>query len=116
MPKAAETIIEQITLLTNAPTNARSFLVLDDYGRGSESAAGDAFKQQYYTGLYSLSQTIPGFKVAFVDFKTIWDGVLGSDPGYKAFGYTSDGACTLNSSTTIGACSDPDHTFYWIPG
>ncbi|GJJ13573.1 hypothetical protein Clacol_007828 [Clathrus columnatus] len=99
LPKAANTIIEQVTLLTRPPTNARSFLVLDDYGRGTESVAGDAFKQQYYTGLYNLSRTIPGFKAAFVDFKTIWNGVLGPDPGYKAFGYASDGACTLNSST-----------------
>ncbi|GJJ13571.1 hypothetical protein Clacol_007826 [Clathrus columnatus] len=116
LPKAANTIIEQVTLLTRPPTNARSFLVLDDYGRGTESVAGDAFKQQYYTGLYNLSRTIPGFKAAFVDFKTIWNGVLGPDPGYKAFGYASDGACTLNSSTTIGSCDDPEHTFYWIPG
>jgi phospholipase/lecithinase/hemolysin len=53
---------------------------------------------------------------AFVDLKTLWDGVLGTNPGYAAFGYTNSGACTLNSSTTAGACTDADHTFYWIPG
>jgi phospholipase/lecithinase/hemolysin len=116
LPVAAQTIIDQITLLTKAPTNARHFLVLDDYGRGKASTAGDAFKQKYFTGLQTLSKTISGFKVAFVDFKTIWSGVLGTSPGFAAFGYTSNGACTLNSSTTVGACSDPDHTFYWIPG
>jgi hypothetical protein len=116
LPVAAQTIIDQITLLTKAPTNARHFLVLDDYGRGKASTAGDAFKQKYFTGLQTLSKTISGFKVAFVDFKTIWSGVLGTSPGFAAFGYTSSGACTLNSSTTVGACSDPDHTFYWIPG
>ncbi|KAF8578145.1 carbohydrate esterase family 16 protein [Ramaria rubella] len=116
LPVAAQTIIDQITLLTKPPTNARSFLVLDEYGRGSESMAGDAFKQQYFTGLNTLSKLIPGFKVAFIDFKTIWSGVLGPAPGFAAFGYTSSGACTVNSSTTVGACSDPDHTFYWIPG
>jgi phospholipase/lecithinase/hemolysin len=116
LPVAAQTIIDQITLLTKSPTNARHFLVLDDYGRGSSSTAGDAFKQKYFTGLQTLSKTISGFKVAFVDLKTIWNGVLGSSPGFAAFGYTSSGACTLNSSTTVGACNDPDHTFYWIPG
>ncbi|KIJ37178.1 carbohydrate esterase family 16 protein, partial [Sphaerobolus stellatus SS14] len=113
---AAQTIIDQITLLTQPPTNARHFLVLDDYGRGSESTAGDAFKQKYFTGLFTLSKKISGFKVAFVDFKTIWSGVLTSTPGFKAFGYTSSGACTVNSSSTVGECSDPAHTFYWIPG
>jgi len=116
LPVAAQTIIDQITILTQPPTNARSFLVLDDYGRGSESASGDAFKQKYFTGLLNLSQKISGFKVAFVDFKTIWSGVLGQKPGFTAFGYTSNGACTVNSSSTVGECADPNHTFYWIPG
>ncbi|KIJ37176.1 carbohydrate esterase family 16 protein [Sphaerobolus stellatus SS14] len=116
LPVAAQTIIDQITLLTQPPTNARHFLVLDDYGFGSESTAGDAFKQKYFTGLFTLSKKISGFKVAFVDFKTIWSGLLTSTPGFKAFGYTSSGACTVNSSSTVGECSDPAHTFYWIPG
>jgi hypothetical protein len=39
----------------------------------------------------------------------IWSGVLGSNPGYKAFGYTSTGACDA-------MCDDPEHYFCWIPG
>jgi len=116
LPAAAQTIIDQITLLTKPPTNARSFLILDDYGRGGESTAGDAFKQKYFSGLNTLRSSISGLKVAFVDFKTIWSGVLGATPGFKAFGYTSSGACTVSSSTTVGECSDPAHTFYWLPG
>lgn len=116
LPLAAQTIIEQITLLTRQPTNARHFLVIEDYSRGSPTTAGEAFKQQYFSGLNTLVQTIPGFRVAFVDLKTIWEGVLGQDPGFQAFGYTSSGACTVSDQTTVGACSDPAHTFYWIPG
>ncbi|KAG8999608.1 hypothetical protein FRB90_012033 [Tulasnella sp. 427] len=69
-----------------------------------------------YTTIVSFGDHHSKFRYAYVDFKYIWDGVLGTDPGYAAFGYTSSGACTLNSSTIVGMCSDPDHTFYWIPG
>lgn len=116
LPRAAQTIIDQITLLTKPPTNARHFLVVEDYSRGKPTTAGEAFKQQYFSGLNTLRQTVPGFRVAFVDLKTIWEGVLGSDPGFAAFGYTSSGACTVSDQTTVGACSDAAHTFYWIPG
>jgi len=50
------------------------------------------------------------------DLKYLWTGVLTSTPGYQAFGYTSSGGCTVDSSTTVGQCSDPAHTFYYIPG
>ncbi|KIJ37222.1 carbohydrate esterase family 16 protein, partial [Sphaerobolus stellatus SS14] len=113
---AVQTIVNQITLLTQPPTNARYFLVLDDYDRGSESAAGDAFKQKYFSSLFTLSKKISGFKVAFVVFKTIWSGVLTLTPAFKAFRYTSSRACVVNSSSTVEKCGDPDHTFYWIPG
>jgi len=115
LPLAAQTIINEITLLTQAPTNARSFLVIDDYGFGSETVAGDAFKKQYFNGLATLQQQIPGFRVAFVDLKTLWSGVLTASPGFAAFGYTSKANCLVNSTSTVGECSDPDHTFYWIP-
>lgn len=34
MLEAAEALLGQVQLLTQAPTNAKSFLVIDDYGRG----------------------------------------------------------------------------------
>lgn len=116
LPVAAQTIIDQIKLLTQAPTNARSFLVLDISGQGKAIPTADAFRQKYFSGLNTLHSSISGFRVAFVNFLPIWTGVLGTTPGFKAFGYTSSGACTVNSSTTVGACSDPAHTFFWIPG
>ena len=53
--------------------------------------------------------------VAFADFSRIWDGVLGPDPGYEAFGYTSTDSC-VTGPTTAGSCDDPEHYFYWISG
>lgn len=59
-----------------------------------------------------------GTKVAFVDFAPLWDAVLGTDPGYEAFGYTSPGACFATNSPAgpeAQICADPAHTFYWFP-
>lgn len=117
MPQAAQTVLDQIARLMAPPTNAESFLITDAYGRGKVADIGEEYKELVYAGLAQIRKDHHSkFRYAFVDFKYIWDGVLGTDPGYAAFGYTSSGACTLNSSTVIGACSDPDHTFYWIPG
>lgn len=117
LPQAAQVVLDKIATLASPPTNAESFLITDDYGRGSVAATGEAYKQQIFDGLAQLRKDHhSSFRYAFVDFKYIWNGVLGASPGYAAFGYTSPGACTLNSSTTYGACSDPEHTFYWIPG
>ncbi|KIO31733.1 carbohydrate esterase family 16 protein [Tulasnella calospora MUT 4182] len=117
MPQAAQTILDQIARLMAPPTNAESFLVPDAYGRGKVVDYGEQFKELVYAGLRQIRKDHHSkFRYAYVDFKYLWDGVLVTDPGYAAFGYTSTGDCTLNSSTIIGACSDPDHTFYWIPG
>lgn len=112
---AANVVLDQIKLLAAPPTNARAFLVADDYGRGSVVPAGETYKQTIVDGLRNL-RTRLRLHYVFVDFKTIWNGVLRSSPGYASFGYNSPGACTVNSSTVQNACSDPDHTFYWIPG
>ena len=53
--------------------------------------------------------------VGFVDFDGLWDGVMGSSHGFKAFGYTSDGACLQSSTSMVGECASPATTFYWIP-
>lgn len=116
LPEAAQSLLNEVQILASPPTNARSFLVADNYGRGTETADGDAYKLQVYKGLGELHYGPPYLNFAFVDFAPIWTGVLSSNPGYEAFGYTSTGACAVNWSTTVGACSDPKHTFYWIPG
>lgn len=111
---AAQNIIYNILVLSSSPTFARNILVVDNYGRGKKTPAGESFKQQVFSGLQAVRSM--GLNVAFVDFANIWNGVLGFSPGFKAFGYTNPGACAVNSETTVGACSDPDHSFYWIPG
>ncbi|KAK6984021.1 carbohydrate esterase family 16 protein [Favolaschia claudopus] len=116
LPQAAAELLTQIKQLASAPINARNVVVLDDYGRGKHSATGDAWKQAVFDGLSSLRAQ--GLNVAFVDFAPLWDGVLGSSPGFAAFGYANSGACIPNLSQTdlSGECSTPLNSFYWLPG
>jgi hypothetical protein len=111
LPEAADDYVALVNKLAGPPTNAKYWLALDDYGRGTDDLAGDAYKNAVFSGIAETNLTW-----AFVDFKTLWNGVLTGPPGYAAFGYNSPGACTVNSSSAQGACSDPEHTFYWIPG
>ena len=125
---AAQVILAQIRILASAPTNARSFLVTDVDGRGTHTPAGDAMVQTVFSGLHDLhlgknstgQGAGPKLNVAFAEFARIWDGVLGADPGFAAFGYVSTDACIVNCSielcTTEGMCDDPEHFFYYIPG
>jgi len=124
MQAAAQVLIEQIKILAGPPTNGRAFMVLDVYGRGTVAPSGEAFKQTIFSALNDLhigeNTGLPSLDVAYVDFSVIWDGVLGPNPGFAAFGYTSTDACTTCTEelgcTTVGECDDPAHYFYWIPG
>ncbi len=122
MQAAAQVILSQIQILASPPTSARSFLLTDVYGRGVHTPSGEAYKQTIFSGLHGfyLGRNISApIRIAFADFSRIWDGVLGPDPGYEAFGYTSTDACTIcndSGCTTNGMCDDPEHYFYWIPG
>jgi len=69
-----------------------------------------------FDGLNDLHTGTPSLNVAFADFARIWDGVLGDDPGYKAFGYTNSSSCLTGDQGTVGECDDPKHYFYWIVG
>ncbi|KAL1691942.1 hypothetical protein GGG16DRAFT_102132 [Schizophyllum commune] len=117
MQEAANVLLNQLHILASAPTSARNFLVADVYGRGVHTASGEAFKQTIYDGLAAMHGE-NGTSVAYVDFSAIWDGVLGSDPGYAAFGYTSTDACTecTTDCDQYGWCKDWAHWFYWIGG
>ncbi|KAJ6545079.1 carbohydrate esterase family 16 protein, partial [Mycena vulgaris] len=116
LPQAAANLLAQIQRLAAAPTNAKNILVLDNYGRGSHASTGDAWKQAVFQGLSTLRAQ--GLNVAFVDFAPIWDGVLGTSPGFAAFGYKTAGACIPNAAQTNlnGECSTPLNAFYWLPG
>ncbi|KAJ7444342.1 carbohydrate esterase family 16 protein [Mycena latifolia] len=89
----------------------QNIVVLDDYGRGSHSTTGDAFKQAVFAGLTPLRAQ--GLNVAFVDFAPLWDAVLGTTPGFE-----TPGACIPNLSQTdlSGECSTLLNSFYWLPG
>ncbi|KAJ7861411.1 carbohydrate esterase family 16 protein, partial [Mycena olivaceomarginata] len=116
LPQAAAELLTQIKQLAAAPTLAKNIVVLDDYGRGGHSATGDAWKQAVFAGLTPLRAQ--GLNVAFVDFAPLWDAVLGTTPGFAAFGYKTSGACIPNLSQTdlSGECATPLNSFYWLPG
>ncbi|KAG9307917.1 carbohydrate esterase family 16 protein [Chiua virens] len=94
--QAAQDLLAQMKLLSQPPTNARNFLVTDVYGLGTQDTWGEAWLQAIFDGLIAFRVQDPPLNVAFVNFAAIWNGVLGPDPGHRAFGY------------------DPDHHFYWF--
>ncbi|KIY65178.1 carbohydrate esterase family 16 protein [Cylindrobasidium torrendii FP15055 ss-10] len=117
LQNASRVVLDKIDLLSGAPTNGRSFLVLDVYGRGQHTPEGEGWKQTIYDGLAERhAQT--GLSVAFVDFATIWDAVLDVPDGYRKFGYVSTAACANDCTdcNEYGWCKDPDHWFSWFGG
>ncbi|KAJ7692144.1 carbohydrate esterase family 16 protein [Mycena rosella] len=116
LPQAAAELLTQIQQLAAAPTNAKNIIVLDDYGRGAHAAIGDAWKQAVFNGLNTLHAQ--GLNVAYIDFAPLWDAVLGTSPGFAAFGYKTDGACIpdLEQTNLSGECATPLNSFYWLPG
>ncbi|KEP49999.1 putative GDSL-like lipase/acylhydrolase domain protein [Rhizoctonia solani 123E] len=92
LPAAAQVVLDQIQRLAAPPTLARSFLVTDSYGRGTQEPAGDAYKKKVFNGLAELRFSLPLLQIGYVDFGYIWNAVLNTEPGYAAFGYNSPGA------------------------
>jgi hypothetical protein len=83
----------------------------DDYGIGSQSASGDAYKQAIFSGLNTRrnSGMSPPFRTAFVDFAPMWTAIIDNQlPGFKAFGYTSNQFCDIGP----GPCCSPPNIWY----
>lgn len=95
--------------MTSSPLYAKNILVVDSYGRGEQTTAGDDYKQELFDGLSTLSSQ--GTNVAFVDMGEFFSDVL-SD--VQAAGFEDVGPCTVSASTTAGECSNPDETVYYI--
>jgi hypothetical protein len=66
LPRAAQVILDKIQLLSNPPTNAKSFLVTDSYGYGSHNAPGEAFKKKVFNGIAEMSTRNSQLKFGFV--------------------------------------------------
>ncbi|KAK0505402.1 carbohydrate esterase family 16 protein [Armillaria luteobubalina] len=113
-PNTANNVIYELLLMTDSPLFAKNILVVDNYGRGNVTSYGNEYKQTVFDGLGTLYSK-RGAKVGFVDLGNLWAAILGTNPGYEAFGYVSTGACTVNDTTTEGQCDNPDETFYYIP-
>ena len=86
-----------MTLLSKPPTNAKNFLIADVYGRGHQNAWGQAWIQSIYDGLTQFHPQNPPLSVTFVNFATIWDGVLGPDPGLERLGIQTHPLASLET-------------------
>lgn len=115
LSNAVQNIVFTMLRLSSSPVFGKNFLIIDNHGRGTETEAGAAFKSELFQALGGMHADLQ-LNIGFVDLSTVWNGVLGSNPGYEAFGYTSTDACLTSPVTTDGSCPDPDHTFYWFPG
>ncbi|SJL18739.1 uncharacterized protein ARMOST_22339 [Armillaria ostoyae] len=113
-PNTANNVIYELLLMADSPLFAKNILVVDNYGRGNVTSYGNEYKQSVFDGLGTLYSN-RGANVGFVDLGNLWAAVLGTNPGYEAFGYVSAGACTVDDTTTEGQCNNPDETFYYIP-
>ncbi|KAJ6520502.1 hypothetical protein C8R45DRAFT_1205459 [Mycena sanguinolenta] len=107
----AGVLVYSLLELASSPVSASNILIVDNYGLGKTSPAGDAFKQDLFTSLGTGHREY-GWKVGFASFNSIWEGVLYGPPGAAAFGYTDTGVCVQNGET----CADPAHTLYWKAG
>ncbi|KAJ6606828.1 hypothetical protein B0H10DRAFT_1819515 [Mycena sp. CBHHK59/15] len=112
MNQIAGVLVYTMLGLTSSQSFAKNILIVDNYGLGKTSPAGDAFKTDLFVSL-GTGHRLYGWNVGFASFKGIWEGVLYGSPGYAAFGYTNPGTCVQSSGST---CADPAHTFYWSPG
>ncbi|KAJ7935820.1 hypothetical protein B0H13DRAFT_1589968, partial [Mycena leptocephala] len=112
LPQAATELLAQIKQLVAPPTNAKNILVVDDYGRGVHAATGEAWKQAVFNGVSALRPQ--GVNVAYVDFAPLWDAVLGTSPGFAAFGYETSGSCIPAGGDLSAECSTPGNAFYWF--
>ncbi|KAK0194079.1 carbohydrate esterase family 16 protein [Armillaria mellea] len=114
-PTTASNILYELIMLADSPLYAKNILVVDNYGRGNATDEGEIYKQDLFDGIGTLTKKFTDVNVGFINFENLWTAVLGTDPGYEAFGYTNSGACTVNETTTVSQCDDPETTFYYIP-
>jgi hypothetical protein len=117
LPEAAQDLLGLIDVFASPPTDSCDFLVTVAYGRRIHNARGEAWIQSIFDGLIASRSRDPPLNVVFVNFVTIWNGVLEPDSGYKAFGYTNTSSCVIGDGTSIvGSCDNPEHYLYWIGG
>jgi hypothetical protein len=108
--EVSSNVLFQIIKLSSSPLFGKNFLVVDSYGRGSTSTAGDAYKQSVFSGLGSAYNNY-GLNIAFVDLGELLAAAI-TDP--ESFGYEDVGPCTVDETTTVGQCSSPNSTVFYI--
>ncbi|KAF7347267.1 tRNA-dihydrouridine synthase 2 [Mycena venus] len=97
MTNIAGVLVYTMLGLVSSPSFAQNILIVDNYGLGKTSPAGDAFKQDLFTSL-GTGRRLYGWNVGFASFNSIWEGVLYGSPGGSAFGYSDTGICVQNDA------------------
>ncbi|TFK37246.1 hypothetical protein BDQ12DRAFT_753316 [Crucibulum laeve] len=59
------------------------------------------------------SKEINGTNFAFVNLERLFTAIQNNP---SSFGYSGNPTCLVSSSTSVGGCSSPDTSVFWIPG
>ncbi|KIY71457.1 carbohydrate esterase family 16 protein [Cylindrobasidium torrendii FP15055 ss-10] len=110
MTDAANNVVFQILKLSSSPFYGKNFLIVDSYGRGTTSEAGEAWKQEIWTGARTAYNALD-ISLAFADLGELLDAVVAAPTD---FGYENVGPCTVDAETTEGQCSSPNTTVFYI--
>ncbi|KAH0580090.1 hypothetical protein H2248_002900 [Termitomyces sp. 'cryptogamus'] len=69
--------------------------------------------QDMVFGYLRESHQVNGTVFAYVNLQNLFSAIAGKP---ASFGYLGNPTCLVSASTTVGGCSDPDHSVFWIPG
>ncbi|KIY73365.1 carbohydrate esterase family 16 protein [Cylindrobasidium torrendii FP15055 ss-10] len=107
---AADNVVFQILKLTSSPFFGKNFLIVDSYGRGNTSDAGEAWKTEIWKGARTAYNT-EDISLAFVDMGGLITSMVSSPAD---FGFENVGPCTVSEDTIEGQCSNPNTTVFYI--
>jgi len=106
MEEAATRLLRQIELLIGA--GLKKFVVLSPPFSRKQL---DSFDTTVWRGLKRLQKS-KNIQFAYVDISALFTAIT-HDP--HAFGYKSTNSCCKSLFSTEGACTDPNHTLYYMP-
>ncbi|KAL0563821.1 hypothetical protein V5O48_018244 [Marasmius crinis-equi] len=99
----------QLTKLGELQANgAKNILV---HGMYQSHPNTDILQNQIFAYLRE-SHSVNGTNFAFVNLERLF-GSIAADP--SPFGYLGNPTCLVSVTSTVGGCSDPDHSVFYIP-
>ncbi|KAF8882870.1 hypothetical protein BD779DRAFT_1749815 [Infundibulicybe gibba] len=94
---------------TYAAAGAKNILIHGMY----KSHPNTDILQNRIFGYLRESRSVNGTNIAFVNLERLFTTIANTP---APFGYLGNPTCLVSSSTTVGGCSDPDHSVFYIPG